>query len=171
MTAEPSGNKHTSYFSTAFKIERIVVLVLTGLEIVVHGGVIWGWPSYVYILKQDGYFGHFCGQLPAGLEHIDNETWIAGYAYSLKSNITSLSYIHPQGVNDTIPDHVVIDEGPEMNYVEEVEEDWTYESCDEQDAMIQLIFTVSMGIQQVSCCWFGFIVDKFGIRFTRLCIL
>ncbi|XP_030848100.1 solute carrier family 43 member 3 [Strongylocentrotus purpuratus] len=126
--------------TTVFKIERFIALVFAGLEIIIHAGAIWGWPSYVYVLKQDGFFGDLC--------HTNNDP--AGYSQnsSLEKSIVTVIDIDlpsPSGVPQGV-------------------------GCYDQDAMIQLVFTVSMGTNLVCSCWLSNIIDRFGIRFARIFI-
>lgn len=127
--------------TTVVKIERFIALVFAGLEIIIHAGAIWGWPSYVYVLKQDGFFSYLC--------HTDNNP--AGYSQN-SSLETSLVTV----IDIDLPSPSGVPQG---------------EGCYDQDAMIQLVFTVAMGTNLVCSCWLCNIIDRLGIRFARIFIL
>ena len=46
----------------AAKVEKGTVVSLACLETMCYGGVIFGWPSLVFVLKDLGYYGEACQQ-------------------------------------------------------------------------------------------------------------
>ena len=58
------------------KTAKILITVVWGfVECMLFGGTIFGWPSMVYIMVQDGIFSHVC---PLNVTS-DNSSWIKSY--------------------------------------------------------------------------------------------
>ncbi|XP_041456254.1 solute carrier family 43 member 3-like [Lytechinus variegatus] len=154
MVADRSARALT----TAIKLERTITLIFAGLEIIIHGGAIWGWPSYVYVLKQDGFFSDLC--------HTDEG--VIGGAVSLKngtyhSNLNSTHLVDPIGSLRDFDN----EKGNSHNVSSGT---LNTSGCNDQDAIIQLIFTVAMGTYLICSCWLMNIIDRFGIRCARILI-
>nr|XP_054768311.1 equilibrative nucleobase transporter 1-like [Lytechinus pictus] len=45
---------------TGEAVERVFALLLTCFENLVHGAIIYGWPSFVFVFNQRGYFNDLC---------------------------------------------------------------------------------------------------------------
>ncbi|XP_071505164.1 equilibrative nucleobase transporter 1-like [Diadema antillarum] len=124
------------------KTERAVVLILTALENLLHAGIVIGWPSLVYVLKDMGYYSDLCQQVSSpstSMETSDGTRWI---------NATATS--NSQKSPTTIP-------ASESSDV-----------CEEQDAELVLAYTVSMVTLPISMLPVGFVCQKGGIRVARI---
>ncbi|XP_071505243.1 equilibrative nucleobase transporter 1-like [Diadema antillarum] len=146
----------------AFELKRIVVVLITGLEMIIHAGVIWGWPSFVYILKQEAVFAHLCRRSvddaigSAGMESSEQNssscnmvlaaTQVAVYAALEETTPNSSSSELRSSVTPPISSSPGGTGSGSSSYV----------TCDDQDAMIQLVFTLATGTQQICCFATGF---------------
>ncbi|XP_071489488.1 equilibrative nucleobase transporter 1-like [Diadema antillarum] len=152
----------------AFELKRIVVVLITGLEMIIHAGVIWGWPSFVYILKQEAVFAHLCRRSvndaigSAGMESSEQNssscnmglaaTQVAVYAALEETTPNSSSSELRSSVTPPISSSPGGTGSGSSSYV----------TCDDQDAMIQLVFTLATGTQQICCFATGFVGNLFG---------
>ncbi|XP_071850331.1 equilibrative nucleobase transporter 1-like isoform X2 [Apostichopus japonicus] len=111
----------------AFQAERFSILGFAIFEILLFGGIFYGWPAMGFVLKTSGYFLHLCPL-------VENSTsWSASSSEVL---------------------------------VEEAQR----ESCDEQDAMLSLVFTVGLCALQSLVILGGLILDNYGTRVLRLIV-
>ncbi len=102
---------------TTGRLSRFVPLGLGVSELLFYGGLIYGWATLVFVLKEDGYYSDLC----------NNETAIE----TTNANEDPLT-------------------------------------CPEQDAILNLVFTVGAFSLQGSVLFTGLIFDNLGTRFLRL---
>ena len=98
-------------------------------ETLLFAGIVFGWASLVYILKQEGYYSHLC--------------------------ITSNSTNDPSVTDLPFQDSVT-------------ESGHYFHSCPEQDAQLQLVFTVATFSYEFLLLPLGLLMDKLGTLFMRL---
>ncbi|BFZ03829.1 hypothetical protein BsWGS_06868 [Bradybaena similaris] len=123
---------------------RYLYTVWGFLECLGFGGLIYGWGSLVYVLKDEGLYLDLCP-----LKH-GNET--ASFNGTDGSNVTSVFY---QG-NQT---STLSDTGSTAERDPE---------CSDRNKQLALAFTIAMGMFCVGCFILGQVNFKFGIRVTRL---
>ncbi|XP_071489497.1 equilibrative nucleobase transporter 1-like [Diadema antillarum] len=116
--------------------ERLIALTVTCLEILVHGGIIFGWPSLIIVLKDMGYFGDECPE---------------------SSDIANTT--EAGGVRDAITMATNIQTGETLTA-----------SCPEQDARLQLVYSLATAAQTVCMFPLGFFFDRFGTLLSRLVV-
>ncbi|XP_072164387.1 equilibrative nucleobase transporter 1-like [Diadema setosum] len=161
----------------AFELKRIVVVLMTGLEMIIHAGVIWGWPSFVYILKQEAVFAHLCRRSvddaigSAGMESSEQNS------SSCNTDLAATQVTVYAALEETMPNSSSSETHSSVTPPISPSPGGTgsgsssYVTCDDQDAMIQLVFTLATGTQQICCFVTGFVIDKVGMRITRIFIL
>ncbi|KAJ8042833.1 Solute carrier family 43 member 3 [Holothuria leucospilota] len=115
-TDQPSQTR-----TMAFQVERVLIFGFAIFEILFFGGIFYGWPAMVFVLKSKGYFSHLCPLLDINATSSSNEAD-------------------------------------------------TYQVCDEQDAMLSLVFTVGLFSLQSTVFLGGLILDHFGTRVVRLIV-
>ncbi|XP_071489496.1 equilibrative nucleobase transporter 1-like [Diadema antillarum] len=116
--------------------ERLIALTVTCLEILVHGGIIFGWPSFIIVLKDMGYFGDECPES----SDIKNTTEAGGFSYT----ITMATNIQTGGAVTA--------------------------SCPEQDARLQLVYSLATAAQTICMFPLGYFFDQFGTLLSRLVV-
>ena len=99
------------------RLSRFVTFILGVIELSFYGGLIYGWATLVFVLKEDGYYSGLC----------NNETAI-----------------------------------------ETTEDNDDLLTCSEQDAVLNLVFTVASFSMQGSVLLTGLTFDNLGTRFLRL---
>ena len=125
---------------------RVLTLSFGISEILLFGGISLGWASLVFILKQDGYFSHLCPE--ATMSPTINTTGVPG------NNTPSQVIVFGQ----TTPASFGVDEVSLRGFP----------SCPEQDAQLQLIFTVATFCYEFLLFPMGLMLDKFGTLFMRI---
>ena len=123
---------------------RVLTLSFGISEILLFGGISIGWASLVFILKQDGYFSHLCPEVTRS--PTINSTGAPG----TPSQVTVFG--------QTTPASLGVDEVPLRGFP----------SCPEQDAQLQLIFTVATFCYEFLLFPMGLMLDKFGTLFMRM---
>ncbi|XP_071790029.1 equilibrative nucleobase transporter 1-like [Asterias amurensis] len=124
---------------------RVLTLSFGISEILLFGGISFGWTSLVFILKQEGYFSHLCPE--ATRSPTINSTGAPG---NTPSQVTVFG--------QTTPASLGVDEVPLRGFP----------SCPEQDAQLQLIFTVAIFCYEFFLFPMGLMLDKFGTLFMRM---
>ncbi|XP_072164382.1 equilibrative nucleobase transporter 1-like [Diadema setosum] len=116
-------------------VERFIALILACLENLVHGGLIFGWASLFYVLKDMGYFAYVCPES----SDIGNTTTDAGGPREMEWLATNIQ----TGEAVTV-------------------------SCPEQDAQLQLVYSLAIAAQPLCMFPVGYFFDRFGTLLSRL---
>ena len=133
------------------KIEKTITLILSILENAFNSGIFYGWPSLVFILKQQGYFREGCDTISTGTG--------ANVNTSLFST-TLPEYMYTEYWTDLGTDPVT-----DIGQVQEVD---NMLPCDLQDATFQLVFTVAAFSIQASVFPSGLLFDYVWSRLVRI---
>ncbi|CAG5117042.1 unnamed protein product [Candidula unifasciata] len=123
---------------------RFLYAVWGFLECLGFGGLIYGWGSLVYILKDEGLYLDLCPLI------YQNDT--ASFNSTGVSNVTSIVY----QVNQTL-------EMSDIGLLAKRDPE-----CSDRNKRLALAFTVAMAMFCVGCFILGQVNFKFGIRVTRL---
>ncbi|XP_076806294.1 equilibrative nucleobase transporter 1-like [Clavelina lepadiformis] len=117
-----------------------VVSLITGcIEVVLFSGIIYGWPAYVHVLKEEGYFGENCiiTSLATANTSPTNITSVAGMFTTLHSNEMALANV-------------------------------LHSFCEDQEKKLNLAFTLALSVFYVTVYFSGYIFDKFGTWVIRI---
>ncbi|XP_071093116.1 equilibrative nucleobase transporter 1-like [Haliotis cracherodii] len=163
---------------------NILVVVWGFLEILLFGGVIFGWHSVVYVYKDEGYFADRCDvNNITGTQHISN---ISSTYFT--SNTSGIHYVSSAATprtalaNSTSTPHSLWSNATASS----TKAPATELSCDDQlklsasgkgktcapqDEQFSLIFSLSTLITGLMCVVNGYLYDRFGTKFCRyICI-
>eukprot|EP00057_Strongylocentrotus_purpuratus_P025448 XP_011679922.1 PREDICTED: solute carrier family 43 member 3 [Strongylocentrotus purpuratus] len=130
------------------KIEKTFTLILSILENAFNSGIFYGWPSLVFILKQQQFFREGCDDDLSPDVVLSNDSF--GYGTSSPEVTDSPSILsgndsgHENGLDDPML------------------------PCAYQDSKFQLVFTVAAFCMQGSVFPSGLLFDKIGTRFVRI---
>ncbi|KAK3739281.1 hypothetical protein RRG08_050485 [Elysia crispata] len=136
---------------------RILYAAFAFFEVITFGGLIYGWGSLVYILKDEGLYMELCAT------DVDNtnSTVVVNQVNSSVENVAlttdtsnSTRSIYATGSTET--------RSPAPINEEETK------SCDVRDARLNLVFTIGSAMFCVGCFVMGQINYKFGTRVTRI---
>ncbi|XP_041363997.1 solute carrier family 43 member 3-like isoform X2 [Gigantopelta aegis] len=119
---------------------RMLYVVWGFIEILLFGGLIFGWGSLVYVLKDEGIYAYLC-------DCTDNCT----YGNTKTTSTTTTTPVTATNLTPTIGGDV------------------KGKGCKEQDSMLSLVFTVASFFSCVGSAVMGHINYKFGTRVTRIC--
>lgn len=129
-------------------VHHILIIIWGTAEILFFGGIIFGWANLVYIYKQEGYFGSFCGQ-------VENQTsTILLNASQLVVNDEAFGVTLSGYDTKNIPDAGIADD--RITKVEKC--------VDEQ---LNLVYTIAVAINGLSTFINGLVWDKFGTWVIR----
>ncbi|XP_063971639.1 equilibrative nucleobase transporter 1-like isoform X2 [Lytechinus pictus] len=134
------------------KIEKTITLILSILENAFNSGIFYGWPSLVFILKQQQFFREGCDDDVSPNAVLLNDSF--GYATSSplgSEYVTDVQYVltgNDSGHENDMGDHML--------------------PCDSQDSKFQLVFTVAAFCMQGSVFPSGLLFDRCGTRFVRI---
>ena len=141
------------------KIEKTITLILSIFENAFNSGIFYGWPSLVFILKQQGYFREGCDTSPP----LPGEIFLNTSLYPTP--------LPPYTQYVTVTDG--LSRSPSLynnlaNSTGQVHEADNMLPCDSQDAKFQLVFTVAAFCIQGTVFPSGLLFDKLGTRFVRI---
>ncbi|XP_041379286.1 solute carrier family 43 member 3-like [Gigantopelta aegis] len=119
---------------------RMLYVVCGVIEIMLFSGLIFGWGSLVYVLKDEGIYADLC-------DCTDNCT----YGNTKTTSTTTTTPVTATNLTPTIGGDV------------------KGKVCKEQDSMLSLVFTVASLFFCVGSAVMGHINYKFGTRVTRIC--
>ncbi|GFR84277.1 solute carrier family 43 member 3 [Elysia marginata] len=137
---------------------RILYAAWAFFEVIAYGGLIYGWGSLVYILKDEGLYMELCETDVENITVVDLKLH-----NSSTSSLSSVSYATPTTSNTSIYiTDIVHKSTPAPVSVEEKD------SCDARDARLNLVFTIGSAMFCVGCFVMGQINYKFGTRVTRV---
>lgn len=127
---------------------RFFYVIWAFLECLLFGGLLYGWGSLVFVLKEDGVYSDLCK--PGS----DNITSI---------NIESIAsdYSTPASYNITYDNNTSASDGQK--------ETSGNASCPDRDRRLTLVFTIGSMMFCAGTAVMGQINFKFGTRITRLC--
>lgn len=134
---------------------RYLYVIWGFLECVLFAGLLYGWGSLVYVLKEDGVFSEMCDE------------------QSEPQNISITSdVVAPTGSSTMRSVIYSIGNSSHNGSAEELEDDSKQNlSCPDRDKRLTLVFTVASMLFCAGCAVMGQINFKFGTRVTRLCAL
>ncbi|XP_071505122.1 equilibrative nucleobase transporter 1-like [Diadema antillarum] len=130
------------------KIEKTITLILSILENAFNAGIFYGWPSLVFILKQQGFFLEGCNENGHHPDVVSVNGSLTSYNSSAVPQYTELV---------TVTQYAPQDDGREGAA-----------PCPYQDSRFQLVFTVAAFCMQGSVFPSGLLFDKLGTRFVRI---
>lgn len=136
---------------------RFLYVVWGFLECLLFGGLLYGWASLVFVLKEDGVYSDVCDEQS---EPQNN---------SITSDITSLVVVG----SSTVPSVTYsIGNGSHGSSVLEQEDASRLNpNCPDRDKLLTLVFTIGSMMFCAGCAVMGLLNFKFGTRVTRLCAL
>jgi len=115
-------------------------------EVVFFAGIVFGWGSLVFILKEEGFYSDAC----------------IGSNDDVKNNYLTSGDVHVSLPNDT--HHDVIYPTNATNDITNVKR----MSCDAQESRLNLWFSIAVSVMYLSFTVIGYIIRSFGTRTTRL---
>ena len=124
------------------------------MECLLFSGVLYGWSSLVFVLKEEGIYADLCS---TGSHESDkqetafNTTVVSNFTLSLNNQSEANYFLSSQSGsnNSMILENVHI-------------------PCKEQDSMLALCFTIGSSVFCASCVVMGHINYRLGTRITRL---
>ncbi|XP_071496727.1 equilibrative nucleobase transporter 1-like [Diadema antillarum] len=128
-------------------LRAYLLLVLGVVENLLNGGLIFGWPSLVFVLKESHYYSHLCiknsSSTDLDVDYNDGDV--------VKSDaIGNFSPIFSEwGSSNTTTDSAAA-------------------VCPAQDVQLQLVFSVSSAVLPLAMLPAGAMLDRFGTRWTRI---
>jgi LAT3 family solute carrier family 43 protein 3 len=128
------------------------------MEVVLFGGVIFGWGSLVFILKEEGFYLDYCTQ-----EETGNNSNIV-----LSETLTSVTVS-----NSSIdkPSYTFIDGNNSTSAFRERNADGMLRGCPEQESKLNLWFSISVSFMYLSFAGIGYLIRHIGTRYTRAIFL
>lgn len=136
---------------------RYLYVIWAVLECLFFGGLLYGWGSLVFVLKEIGVYSEMCddyaknGSLSDDLTLGVRSSTISSVRYSIIGNGSYAEY------NTSSPDAA----GDTRQNLE----------CPERDKRLTLVFTIGSMMFCAGCAVMGQINFKYGTRATRLCAL
>lgn len=141
------------------KIEKTITLILSIFENAFNSGIFYGWPSLVFILKQQQFFREGCD---AAVTQIPSVVLFNG-----SSEYSTYNPLYTEFVTDDFQNG--FEDGTHGHSESGHEAGHTHMTpCDSQDARFQLVFTVAAFCIQGSVFPSGLLFDKIGTRFVRI---
>ncbi|XP_022102110.1 solute carrier family 43 member 3-like [Acanthaster planci] len=123
---------------------RVLTLGLGTFENLIFSGVVFGWASLVFIVKQEGYFSHLCSTTNSSSNSSTEFLGVSDQPIS-QSGLTQTPTTSPSaGTGGDFP------------------------SCPEQDAELQLVFTIATFCYEFLLFPMGIVLDKVGTLAMRL---
>lgn len=123
------------------------------MECLLFGGLLYGWGSIEFVLKEEGIYADLC----AGKEHGGNENSSIIY-----SNVT----IVPPNATVNLGYTIVPEDMSTSNLP--VPGNYSRKPCKPQDSKMALCFTIGSVMFCVGCAVLGHVSYKCGTRITRL---
>ncbi|KAL8576723.1 hypothetical protein ACOMHN_025196 [Nucella lapillus] len=143
---------------------RWLIVVLAAVENFLFGGLLFGWGSLVFVLKQEGIFAHLCHHEISNTSDLKNSLGMP----TVKPSPTNLSDPYKPDVMTTLTSHTN-GSWPGNDDVIFVTSDRVMTvRCVEQDDMLSLCYSVSSAFLFVGTGVFGFLSYKLGTRNCRL---
>ena len=136
---------------------RMLYVFWAFMECLLFGGLLYGWGSLVFILKDEGMYAYYC-------HRADNATSV-DYTFS-PNNETSDVRRHTTSTPVSPTSFVVAVMNVSRADGYNVKKS---EGCKEQDSILALVFTVASSLFCVGCAIMGHVNYKFGTRVTRIC--
>ncbi|KAL3837412.1 hypothetical protein ACJMK2_022771 [Sinanodonta woodiana] len=137
-------------------------IIWSFVEIVCFGGIIFGWGSLVFVLKEEGFYRSECQPMVLA-NNIQEESSIPN------TNVSTISYIVLESSNSilsntTASSSVNVTAGLEENITKT--ESSSY--CVEQESKLNLWFSIAVGFMYLGFAAVGYIIRILGTRNTRL---
>ncbi|XP_071491378.1 equilibrative nucleobase transporter 1-like [Diadema antillarum] len=128
-------------------LRAYLLLVLGVVENLLNGGLIFGWPSLVFVLKESHYYSHLCiknsSSTDFDVDYNDGDVVKSGA-------IGNFSPIFSEwGSSNTTTNSAAA-------------------VCPAQDVQLQLVFSVSSAVLPLAMLPAGAMLDRFGTRWTRI---
>ncbi|XP_046546190.1 solute carrier family 43 member 3-like [Haliotis rubra] len=159
---------------------HILVVVWGFLEILLFGGVIFGWHSVVYVYKDEGYFADLCDVSNVSVtQHVNNIStaqFVGNTSDVHRVSITAMYYTTLANSTGRTPSHWNNATAPasglpptELSCDDQLKlsESGKSKACAPQDEQFSLIFSLSTLITGLMCVINGYLYDRFGTRFCR----
>ena len=130
-------------------------------ECLLFGGLLYGWGSLVFVLKDEGVYANLCP-----ISETESNSSNLSVNYNVTSSNQSIGYVV---LTTTLSSNA-------SNSSDSVTEDVTagkvrQERCVPQDEKMALCFTIASAIFCAGCAVMGHINYKFGTRVTRISAL
>ena len=139
----------------------VICTIWAFVEVVCFGGVIFGWGSLVFILKEEGFYLNLCTATTQSGRRTNS------------SDIPTLIVKEPL-ITDTLPQaknssSYIIDTSNTNDTVNEENENFKKLNleCKEQAAQLNLWFSVAVSFMYLSFTAIGYLTKKLGTRLTR----
>ena len=140
-----------------------VVFVAWGtVEIVLFAGLVFGWASLVFVLKQEGYFAENCGQKSPTYENttsVDHDDVDIAGVTTHPARFDRYGYVHNNSATG-VESHlrgVYSDGNPAL-----------FATCSEQDKHLNLVYTLAVVVTGVSTFANGWLLDRHGTWACRI---
>ncbi|KAI8796843.1 solute carrier family 43 member 3 [Biomphalaria glabrata] len=136
---------------------RVLYASWAFLECLFFGGLIYGWPSLVFVLKDEGLYYDLCSFTNTSQESIVANNSIANVSvenvYDTSSSVYNISVSTDPARSD-------------KNNVTETRKERN--SCRDMDDRLSLVFTIGTAVFCIGCFIMGQISYLFGTRITRI---
>ncbi|KAJ8304081.1 hypothetical protein KUTeg_017664 [Tegillarca granosa] len=118
--------------------KKLTIVLITLIETLLFGGLLLGWSSLVYVLKEEGLFENLCDH------HSNNGNLKADLTPENSTNITNTT-------NEDISESKVN----------------IKQLCTEQDTQLNFIFSIALSIGNVCTVFIGIADNRLGTKMTR----
>ena len=136
---------------------KLIFVIWGAIEVLFFAGIIFGWASLVYVYKSEGFFNLEC---PNPSQHINIES------HPVKSPNSSCPACNAE--NHTIYQNESLSFiNSSLNNSSAIKES-KYITCDEQNKVFNLIYTLAVVINGISSFMNGAVFDRFGTRVMRI---
>ncbi|RUS72509.1 hypothetical protein EGW08_019737 [Elysia chlorotica] len=132
---------------------RVLYAAWAFFEVITFGGLIYGWGSLVYILKDEGLYMELCHE-----DNVDNSTAVVDLNPQVNSSVAYVTLVAAN--SSAVTTNLSQTRSPDTE--EEAK------SCDARDARLNLVFTIGSAMFCVGCFVMGQINYKYGTRVTRI---
>ena len=129
------------------------------MEVVLFGGVIFGWGSLVFILKEEGFYLDYCS--PSELGNISNP--------DVSEQLTSVTVSNSSFDEQS---YTLLDTNINgTNTLNDIAVNRTTRGCPAQESKLNLWFSISVSFMYLSFAGIGYLIRHIGTRNTRAIFL
>lgn len=133
-----------------YKKHPVITTLWAFMEVVLFAGVIFGWGSLVYILKEEGFYLDTCAE-----NNMNAVPTLLSQELSMTFSNQSL---------DEIPYDVITDGN---NGTNSSTKEVSWEGCPAQESQLNLWFSIAVSFMYLSFTGIGYLIKHAGTRLTR----
>lgn len=136
----------------------VIVTLWAFMEVVLFAGVIFGWGSLVFILKEEGFYLDSCTESDLNPDKILPEV-VPPVTVSNHSLVEKTYALIPLDRNVT------------GSGTTSVNKSTSWEGCPAQESQLNLWFSIAVSFMYLSFAGIGYLIRHFGTKFTRTIFL